>query len=76
MEALWSRPVFERRMAATVLLELRTDLLSADDLPLVERLLRESLTWALVDGLAADVVGAVLDPAGSDRWGAGPMGDR
>ena len=59
-EALWSRPVFERRMAATILLELRTDLLTVDDLPLIERLLRESHTWALVDGLAADVVGALL----------------
>jgi 3-methyladenine DNA glycosylase AlkD len=59
-EALWSRPVFERRMAATVLVELRTDLLSVDDLPFVERLLRESHTWALVDGLAVDVVGAIL----------------
>jgi len=60
VEALWSRPVFERRMAATILLELRTDLLTVDDLPLVERLLRESHTWALVDGLAVDVVGALL----------------
>jgi len=60
VEALWSRPVFERRMAATILLELRTDLLTVDDLPLIERLLRESHTWALVDGLAADVVGALL----------------
>ena len=74
VEALWSRPVFERRMAATVLLELRTDLLTVDDLPLVERLLRESHTWALVDGLAVDVVGAVLaaDPDRTmtvlDRW--------
>ncbi len=74
VEALWSRPVFERRMAATVLLELRSDLLTAGDLPLLERLLRESHTWALVDGLAADVVGAILaaDPDGTaavlDRW--------
>jgi len=74
VDALWARPVFERRMAATVQLELRTDLLTVDDLPLVERLLRESHTWALVDGLAVDVVGAVLaaDPERTvtvlDRW--------
>ena len=61
-------------MAATVLLEMRTDLLSAADLATIERLLRESLTWALVDGLAVDVVGAVLaaDPDRTrpvlDRW--------
>lgn len=74
VEELWARPVFERRMAASVLLEMRTDLLSASDLARVERLLRESLTWALVDGLAVDVVGAVLaaDPDGTvavmDQW--------
>ena len=64
-------------MAATVLLALRTDLLTVDDLPLVERLLRESHTWALVDGLAVDVVGAVLaaDPDRTAR-GAGPMVER
>jgi 3-methyladenine DNA glycosylase AlkD len=74
VDLLWSRPVFERRMAATVLLELHTGLLTAGDLPLVERMLRESHTWALVDGLAVDVVGAVLaaDPDRTvtllDRW--------
>ncbi|HKO34820.1 MAG TPA: DNA alkylation repair protein [Candidatus Limnocylindria bacterium] len=74
VDALWACTVFERRMAATVLLELRTDLLTVDDLPLIERLLRESRTWALVDGLAVDVVGAVLaaDPDRTvttlDRW--------
>jgi len=76
VDELWSRPVFERRMAAAVLLDLRTDLLSVDDLPLVERLLRESLTWALVDGLAVDVVGAILAADSNrtvtvlDRWSA------
>jgi 3-methyladenine DNA glycosylase AlkD len=74
VEALWAEPIHERRMAATVVLELRSGLLTVADLPLVERLLRESLTWALVDGLAANVVGDVLaaDDAGTapvlDRW--------
>ena len=73
-EALWSKPIFERRMAATILLELRTDLVGVADLVLVEGFLREALTWALVDGLAADVVGAMLasDPDRTipvlDRW--------
>ncbi|HET6818956.1 MAG TPA: DNA alkylation repair protein [Candidatus Limnocylindria bacterium] len=74
VDALWTEPIHERRMAATVLLELRSGLLTVADLPLVERLLRESLTWALVDGLAADVVGDLLvaNAAGTvpvlDRW--------
>ncbi|HEX5579789.1 MAG TPA: DNA alkylation repair protein [Candidatus Limnocylindria bacterium] len=74
VEALWARPVFERRMAATVLLELRDDLLTVGDLSFLERLLRESHTWALVDGLAVDVAGAILaadpEPAQQvlDQW--------
>jgi 3-methyladenine DNA glycosylase AlkD len=58
--ALWADPVHERRMAAVILLERERRLLSAADLRLVERLLRESRTWALVDGLAVDVVGELL----------------
>ena len=74
VEALWAQPIHERRMAAVVLLELHPKLLSPADLPLVERLLRESRTWALVDGLAANVVGGILAtwPADVtpvlDRW--------
>lgn len=53
-------------------------LLGPADLPLVERLLRESRTWALVDGLAADVVGGILAAAPVkvtlvlDRWATDP----
>ena len=74
VEELWSKPMFERRMAATVLLERGTDRLSAADLPLIERLLRESKTWALVDGLSSDAVSRLVarDPDEMtptlDRW--------
>lgn len=76
-EVLWSEPIHERRMAAVMLLDLHPKLLSAADLPLVERLIRESLTWAYVDALAGDVVGALLtaDPrleATLDRWATDP----
>lgn len=56
-EALWERPVHEMRFAAATALEEREKLLGPDDLPLLERLLRESRTWALVDTLAPSVVG-------------------
>ena len=59
VEALWSEPRFERRMAATVLLDAEPATL-VDDLALLERLLRDSHTWALVDSLAGDVVGSLL----------------
>jgi 3-methyladenine DNA glycosylase AlkD len=73
-DALWAAPIHERRMAASALLELRSGLLGVSDLPFLERLLRESRTWALVDGLAVDAVGAILAAdekravAVLDRW--------
>jgi 3-methyladenine DNA glycosylase AlkD len=47
--------------------------LLASDMALLERLLREARTWALVDGLAASVVGPLVerDPKAADmldRW--------
>jgi 3-methyladenine DNA glycosylase AlkD len=75
VEALWSEPVHERRMAAVELLSFYPALVEPGDLSLLERLVRESRTWALVDGLAADVVGALLvrHPEAApelDRWAA------
>ncbi len=73
--ALWQVPVHERRMAAVTLLERHRQLLSVADLDLLERLIRDSRTWAYVDALAANVVGPIC--AGSpdagrvlDRWAA------
>lgn len=74
--ALWSAPVHERRLLAVEVLDQYADRLSPGDLPLVERLVRESRTWALVDGLAADVAGGVVQrwpdaavvEAALDRW--------
>lgn len=73
VEELWEKPIHERRMAATFVLQSRVDLLGPRDLDLLERLLRQSKTWALVDGLAANVVGALVDRHGEanealDRW--------
>jgi 3-methyladenine DNA glycosylase AlkD len=70
---LWSVPVHERRMAAVDVLEFRVARLGVDDLSFVERLVRESRTWALVDGLAISVTGAIVvaDIAAAsalDRW--------
>lgn len=70
---LWETPVHEHRMVAVELLDLYSDRLVATDMGLLERLLREAKTWAIVDGLAASVVGALVDrdetaAAVLDRW--------
>jgi 3-methyladenine DNA glycosylase AlkD len=58
---LWNVPVHDRRMAAVELLTLHKTRLLPEDIDLLERLLRESQTWALVDALAAAVVGALVE---------------
>lgn len=70
---LWSSDVHEHRVAAVILLEGHADLLSAADMPLLERMIRGSFTWAYVDGLAANVVGALIErypklTSELDRW--------
>ncbi len=64
---LWSKPIHERRMAAALLLEAYVERLEARDLRFVERLIRESKTWALVDTLAEDVAGAIVARGGETR---------
>jgi len=73
VETLWAKPVHERRAAAVELLEAREPLLTVDDVPLLERLLRESRTWALVDAIAPSVMGPLVEREPSlaqrlDRW--------
>lgn len=48
----WQRGPHELRMAAVEVLCARAGLLLDTDIDLVERLLRESGTWALIDGIA------------------------
>ncbi len=71
--ALWASPLYECRQAAVVLLERTSRLLGPADIGLLENLLRTSRTWALVDGLAVNVVGDLVDrwpetTEALDRW--------
>ena len=61
VEALWHAGIHELRMAAVELLDLYAERLSPRDIPFLERLIRESGTWALVDGLAATVTGELVE---------------
>jgi 3-methyladenine DNA glycosylase AlkD len=77
VSALWAHEVFELRAAAVELLDTHGALLLPRDLALVERLVRESHTWALVDGLAAHVAGALVERHPTlgrtlDRWARDP----
>jgi 3-methyladenine DNA glycosylase AlkD len=71
---LWAAPVHERRAAAVFLLAGSADRLRREDLPFLEGLARASRTWALLDPLALDVVGPLVEanPDGLrtdlDRW--------
>ncbi|MBX0301508.1 DNA alkylation repair protein [Cryobacterium sp. 1639] len=83
---LWAEPVFERRLAAIVLLQTHVRLLRASDLTRIEGFLRQAGVPALIDPLATDVVAPLITalPAGArgralaviGRWatepGAGP----
>ncbi|MGO4689151.1 DNA alkylation repair protein [Glaciibacter sp. 2TAF33] len=57
---LWAEPVFERRLAAVVLLQSNVGLLRNSDLTRIEGFVREARVKELVDPLAADVVGPLV----------------
>lgn len=77
---LWFEPVFERRLAAVVLLQSSVSLLRHSDLARLERYVRDSRRESLVDPVAVDVVGPLAarltGPERShaeevlDRWAA------
>lgn len=78
---LWADPVHERRMAAVELLVACGALLGTADLSVVEGLVRDSRTWALVDNLAGTVAGRIVEVASTadpvvgrtlDRWSRDP----
>lgn len=59
-DALWSAPVYERRAAAVRVVDAGSAELGTDDLGWIEGKVRAARTWALVDPLATNVVGALL----------------
>src|ERR1700686_1150819 len=70
---LWKRRQFERRMMAVLLLEAFAALLQPADMTLLERLIRQSKTWAFVDELAIVITGPLVERSPGllrvlDRW--------
>jgi 3-methyladenine DNA glycosylase AlkD len=57
---LWRRRIFELDAAAVEVLRSRVGVLRADDHALIETLIRDAQTWALVDVLAVHVAGPLV----------------
>jgi 3-methyladenine DNA glycosylase AlkD len=77
VKELWAQPFHECRVAGVELMRLRGDLLELRDAALVEKMIRDSKTWALVDSLATEVAGdfAVRWPEMNqvlDEWAEDP----
>lgn len=77
-ECCWEHPSFDARRAAVEVLMLRHATLRPIDLPVLETMIRDAETWALVDGLATKVVGSIVTrhpvECGPvlDRWATDP----
>ena len=57
---LWDRDVYELRKLAVNILAAKVSLLNVEDLEFLERLVRRSYTWALIDDMSFNVVAPVL----------------
>lgn len=79
---LWEVPVYERRLAAVVLLQSKVELLTNSDLTRIEGFVRDARMPSLVDPIAVDVVGPLVErlegqqrvraDAVLDRWAGDP----
>lgn len=57
---LWNRPSHEERSLALHILNLHADKLDINDMPLIERLMRESRGWALLDNLIIPLMPVII----------------
>jgi len=57
---LWEQPSFEERIMATSILSLHAESLTPKDLPLIEKMMRESGGWALLDNLIIPIMPHLL----------------
>jgi 3-methyladenine DNA glycosylase AlkD len=61
VEHLWSRPYFEERAFALNILNLHANKLNIYDMPLIERLMKESKGWAFLDSLIIPIMPHILE---------------
>ena len=78
VEACWEQVLFDARSAAIEILTLCREVLMPSDLVVIEAMIVDAETWAILDGLATKVVGSIVErhPAETgpvlDRWAADP----
>ena len=57
----WRKPSHEERSLALNILNLHKDKLTAKDMPLIEKLMRESKGWAFLDNLIISIMPAIIE---------------
>ena len=57
----WDKPFFEERSLALTILNLHKESLTTKDMPLIEKLMRESRGWAFLDNLIIPVMPVILE---------------
>jgi 3-methyladenine DNA glycosylase AlkD len=57
---MWNKEYFEEKALALNILEIHSDSLDASDMPLIEKMMRESKGWAFLDGLIIPLMPGIL----------------
>jgi 3-methyladenine DNA glycosylase AlkD len=58
---LWDSDWHEERLLATLLLQYRSNDLTLEHIPLIEKMIHEATSWVYLDALATWVIGALID---------------
>jgi 3-methyladenine DNA glycosylase AlkD len=57
----WKKPSFEERAMAITILNLHASNLTLEDMPLIEKMMRQSKGWALLDSLIIPIMPVILE---------------
>lgn len=60
----WDKPSHEEKMLALQILNLHADTLDNSDIPLIEKLMRESKGWVYLDNLIPQIMPVLIDKSG------------
>ena len=60
VKTFWRKPYFEERSLALDILNLHKDKLTIEDMPLIEKMMRESKGWAFLDNLIIPIMPVII----------------